>query len=896
MKNKTTIILSIFIILTLAMQFILPITANAYELQKVTREESTIDVNLKRNESNSNIVNITATDTTYDIIELKYVHKYIEISNIEYFEQNNSDVHTFEIIPSRSIQESFELEGYGSYTVYAKNSRGDRFLSRITINDPEDAPDITLIKNEENPMHFTIQVTSKNNTITTLKIAKKQNIDDKIDFNTQGTDIEFIESNNVNVKYDKITEEGLYEVYAADNKGNKTSVEIYLSKSNTPIEASIWKGSAIREVELKIKDSLCDIVKVKVARNSEISGFEDFNTKGEELQFTKGNNVTINYIAPEDDTYVFYIEDEAGFKKMLTKRITENEKAMNIDIKQDEANPKNVKIKAINEVCKIVKLKVAIGENIDLKYFKQNGEEIEIVAGKEVNVEYTVNKDCKLNVYVEDEEGYTYMYSKNLTGIDEPQPITPPTIEVSQNSDNPKQIDVTVKSTDSYIRKIKWAKDSRDEKYFENNGTQIGIGNVGKIIKTDFVISSIGVYTIYAEDNEGNKTVKEINITNIDDKPIPDTKPPEITGVENNKIYNKSLTPKITDENLAEVILKKDDNVVENYKNGDTIEEDGIYQLIATDKAGNETEIKFGIDRTAPEINIEQEIKDEKNVTANIKIIDNLVKIKKAKIAKGEKDIEYFAENGQELEVKGENTTASIAINITDNGIYTVYAEDILGNKSIEKFEVTTIKVDTEPEPEDKIPPKITGVQDGKTYTEKISPKAEDENLVEVILRRNGEIVKKYKNGDVINKNGQYTLTAKDKAGNTSSIRFTINIKDTNNNTNSNTNTGNNNTNTNNNTNNNTNTNGDTNTGNNNVNTNSNVNSENNNSNTNITNSSDNKISNNKENNLQFRNKNESKNMLPYAGNTRFFIIGIIVAMIVAIFSYFKYKKYNKIK
>ena len=219
-----------------------------------------------------------------------------------------------------------------------------------------------------------------------------------------------------------------------------------------------------------------------------------------------------------------------------------------------------------------------------------------------------------------------------------------------------------------------------------------------------------------------------------------------------------------------------------------------------------------------------------------------------------------------------------------------------MGNKSIEKFEVTTIKVDPEPEPEDKIPPKITGVQDGKTYTEKISPKAEDENLVEVILRRNGEIVKKYKNGDVINKNGQYTLTAKDKAGNTSSIRFTINIKDTNNNTNSNTNTGNNNTNTNNNTNNNTNTNGDTNTGNNNVNTNSNVNSENNNSNTNITNSSDNKISNNKENNLQFRNKNESKNMLPYAGNTRFFIIGIIVAMIVAIFSYFKYKKYNKIK
>ena len=135
--------------------------------------------------------------------------------------------------------------------MYAKNSRGDRFLSRITINNPENVPDITLIKDKENPMNFTIQVTSKNNIITTLKIAKKQNINDKIDFNIQGTDIEFIESNNVNVKYDKITEEGLYEIYAADNEGNKTSAEIYVSKNNTPIEVNIWKGSAIKRGRIK---------------------------------------------------------------------------------------------------------------------------------------------------------------------------------------------------------------------------------------------------------------------------------------------------------------------------------------------------------------------------------------------------------------------------------------------------------------------------------------------------------------------------------------------------------------------------------------------------------------------------------------------------------------------
>ena len=521
MDVKIKRILSIFVILMLMIQVVLPVVSKASDTD-INLEESdvTMNIELKRDETNSNIINITATDSKYKITDLKYVHKYIETSNVDYFEQNNSDVYTFDITPAQTIQESFELDGYGSYTVYGKNERGDRFLSRLTVNDPNDMPQITITKDEENPLNITIQVTSTNNNITKLKIAKKQNINDTIDFSTQGTDIEFIESNDVNVKYSGITEDGLYVIYAEDSKGNKTTRQLYIGEENTPIQVTITNGSNTREVNLQIKDTICNIVKVKVAKKSENLSFDDFQTKGEELEFSPNQEVNISYTAPEDDTYVFYIEDEAGYKKMTEKRITQNDKNMNIEITQDEDSPTELTIKATNEICNIVKMKVAIGNDVDIEYFKNNGEEIPITAGREVTANYSVNENCTINIYIEDEQGYSYMLTKTIIGIDEPEPNQPPEITLSQNEENPKQIDVSVSDKDSYIDEIKWAKGSQQIEYFETNGTRIGQGSVGKLINTQFEINEIGVYTVYAKDEEGSEVVKEINITNIDETPV----------------------------------------------------------------------------------------------------------------------------------------------------------------------------------------------------------------------------------------------------------------------------------------------------------------------------------------------------------------------------------------
>ena len=1006
MKNKLKL-LPILIITALILQLLAPIVSKAYDIETQV-EEGTLKVTLKRDESNSNQVNITATDTQYNIVDLKYVHKRIEESEISYFEEDNDDVYTLEISPSQNVEASFMLEGYGTYTVYARNSHGDRFLSRITVHDPGDLPDLTLIRNENNPLSMTIQAISENSQISVLKIAKLDDINQDIDFDTEGTNIEFVKSNNVNLVYE-VSREGLYEVFAEDENGGSITKQIYLSSSEnrTPIEVN-YTDLGNREIKLNITDSICNITKIKVAKASEISDFVDFETKGEDIPFTQGRTVNVNYTLPEDGTYTFFIEDEAGYKRMLTRRITSEENVMSIVITQDEENPKNLTITATDTISNIVELKVAIGENINTEYFENNGESLDITPGREVTANYTVNENCLLNVYIKDEDGYRHLTRKTIIVESIPTQNEPPQITLSQNQDNPRQVDVTVSDMENFIDTIKWAKGSHDAEYFKSNGTTIGQGQLGKIITTEFTIDSTGIYTVFAEDEEQANSVKEINILSLEEPEEPDTTKPIINGVTDNAIYNDRVNPTATDEHLESVILTKDGEVVENYQNGSYIEDEGKYILTARDETGNETVISFTIDFTPPEIEISKENTDSKNVAVTISLTDNLAGIDILKVANGEQDENYFENNGQQISIIKDGSSAIGKINVTENGVYTAYTRDLAGNEKVQTFEVTTIDnteepdpepepdtteptinlekevsqdkksvsltinvVDTEsqikivkmasgerdvsyfesngtelqmekgdktsisivnitenetytiyaedeagnkvvktievteiesqePEPEpdpDATPPTITGVEDGRTYRNYVTPIVSDENLSEVTLTRNGNVVENYQNGDQIRENGNYVLTAIDEEGNKAEVRFTIDIEDENNNTSNNTNTNSNtnnnesNTNTSNNTNTNTNTEGNnTNTGIGNTNTNENTNNSQNGANR----PNGNSISSGSDTSGSVQNSQESStanNRLPYAGTRNIIIIVVVALLGIATFCYVKYRK-----
>lgn len=842
MKTKT---LTILCILIFTIQMILPITSNAYQLEQQANSETTMDVTLQRDETDSNKINVIATDTTYNITELKYVNKYIEKENVDYFEQNNEDVKEFNITPTQRIETSFELEGYGSYTVYAKNEIGARFLSRITINDPNNAPNISLTKDEENPLHLTIRVTTPELNIVKLKIAKKDSINQEIDFSKEGTDIQFTQSNNVTVEYTNLTQEGLYIVYAEDEQGNKATNQIYLANQNTPITANISEVDENRNVKIEVTDSLCNITKIKVARESEINDFDDFETKGEEIKITPAQNISVTYQAPEDDIYVFYIEDEAGYKKMIQKRITTQSETIQVEISQDENDPRQLTIKATDTLSNITQLKIALGDNKDFEYFETEGEELEITPGRNVTATYTLNQNSRVNIFVQDESGYKYIYSTTILGIDI-KPVEPPVITIEQNAQNLKQIDVTVLGIDDFIDEVKWAKGSQNAEYFKENGTTIGEGIVGKMIRTNFEIDEIGTYTVYAIDNSGNETVEQIEITSIETPeepnpdPDPDTQPPEIT-------FSR--------------IIDKENNKV--------------------------------------------------NITANI--IDDKSQIEIAKVDGGIRDTAYFENNGIELNLTKGEKTAEAKFSLNQNGTYTIYVKDEAGNEAVKNFEVTEIETEPEPE-EDKTPPTIIGVEDGKTYKQSVTPKAEDENLKEVILIKDGKEVTNYKNGDTIESEGKYEITATDEAGNKTTIKFTIEKEDDseNNTTGGNTTggntTGNNttggNTTGNNTTGNNTtggntignNTTGENTIGNNTIGGNTTGGNITGNNTTGGSTTGNNTIRGNSiRNNATNNNENISnKTKLPYTGLNNFLIISIIILTICAIVFYFKYKKYNK--
>lgn len=116
---------------------------------------------------------------------------------------------------------------------------------------------------------------------------------------------------------------------------------------------------------------------------------------------------------------------------------------------------------------------------------------------------------------------------------------------------------------------------------------------------------------------------------------------PTISGIQNGKLYTEPVTPKVNDDNLQSIELKLNSQVVSNYENGDTLEEEGFYEITAKDKAGNIVARYFQIF-----INTDTNYKIEenyiKNVTNNTKKSDFDEKINLSvdyKITRNEEEI-----------------------------------------------------------------------------------------------------------------------------------------------------------------------------------------------------------------------------------------------------------------
>ncbi|WP_043931158.1 Ig-like domain-containing protein [Bacillus sp. EB01] len=219
-----------------------------------------------------------------------------------------------------------------------------------------------------------------------------------------------------------------------------------------------------------------------------------------------------------------------------------------------------------------------------------------------------------------------------------------------------------------------------------------------------------GFYTLVVTDRAGNKTTVKFTVDKI---------APVITGVENNKTYTSAITPAF---NEGTATLNG-----ENFESGTAIKVDGTYTLVVTDKAGNQSTVKFIIDLNAPLVSgVENSASYNKDVTPTFE--EGTATLNGSPFKSGEV-------------IKAE-------------GDYTLVVTDGAGNKTTVKFTI------------DKSAPVISGVENNKVYKSEVTP-----TFNEGTATLNGSAFSK---GKVISSDGAYTLVVTDKAGNTSTVKFTI--------------------------------------------------------------------------------------------------------------------------
>jgi hypothetical protein len=160
------------------------------------------------------------------------------------------------------------------------------------------------------------------------------------------------------------------------------------------------------------------------------------------------------------------------------------------------------------------------------------------------------------------------------------------------------------------------------------------------------------------------------------------------------------------------------------------------------------------LDSTAPTVSgVKQETKYYKAVT--IKVSDK------------ESGVNTVLLNGTKMDV----SEMQKGYTINKDGVYFLTVTDKCANS---KMIVFTVKLD-------KTKPTVTGVKNKKTYTKAVTIKASDADSGLKSATLNGKTIKisKLTSGYKVSKNGTYTLKVTDKVGNTTTIKFTIKIKET---------------------------------------------------------------------------------------------------------------------
>ena len=303
------------------------------------------------------------------------------------------------------------------------------------------------------------------------------------------------------------------------------------------------------------------------------------------------------------------------------------------------------------------------------------------------------------NFYYKDSTVGTHTLTVNAEGQD----WTPATQDINIVDTIAPVLDITAPSTSEEVNgdKIITFTDS------EETNPQCSIDNTNWVDCTSgtTTLSDItgfdaleeGDFTLYLKDTDNAGNTGTDNETGI----IKDSVAPVVTGVTNNKHYNKNVTPTF---NNGTATLSKDSGDAEDFTSGTEISNEGEYQLVVTDNAGNVTTVNFIIDTTAPtgsiKINNNTRVTNSRKVTLNLNYTD--INIDKMRISNNsgfkatciENDWQNVKTSITDWQLTEGNGQKTVYVQFKDKAGNTskVYEALIYYNNKAENIETTKIK------------------------------------------------------------------------------------------------------------------------------------------------------------------------------------------------------------
>ncbi|WP_035179602.1 S8 family serine peptidase, partial [Alkalihalobacterium bogoriense] len=315
----------------------------------------------------------------------------------------------------------------------------------------------------------------------------------------------------------------------------------------------------------------------------------------------------------------------------------------------------------------------------------------------------TASEKVELTVNVEEEEPPQTEINVTLSPSTTEETEGPVTISVSTDSD-------------ADLEALKWLEGEKSVEDFVNAGNNIDLSSKA------FDVEENGTYTVYAKNVDGVEAVKSITIQNIViPQPVltleltPSTTEPTTGPV--------TITADVTTSDEIEALKwLKGDKAVSDFADAGTsidldskkfeVNENGTYTVYAKNSAGLEVVATIAVvnivDEEAPFIiSLKPSTTEptEGPVTITVEL-DNREEIAELKWLAGEKAVTDFAEAGEVIDLEAE----ALSFEVSENGIYTVYAKDSEENEVVQQISITNIGA-VEPDPGDGEQPPGDGEQ-----------------------------------------------------------------------------------------------------------------------------------------------------------------------------------------